>query len=52
MERFFSIGPDTLKPKRSSLMADNFENLVFLKGNPHLLKGRWLSQMEKEEENV
>lgn len=35
VERLFSIGSDILKPKASALMADNFENLVFLKGNHH-----------------
>jgi regulator of RNase E activity RraB len=51
VERLFSIGSDILRPKRSSLTADNFEKLVFVKGNLHLLKGKkWLSQMEEEEE--
>ena len=38
MERLFSLGSDILRPKRSSLTADNFEKLVFLKGNIHLLE--------------
>ena len=38
VERLFSLGSDILRPKRSSLTAGNFENLVFLKGNMHLLK--------------
>ncbi|XP_076044807.1 uncharacterized protein LOC143027406 [Oratosquilla oratoria] len=38
VERLFSMGSDILRPKRSSLTADNFEKLVFVKGNMHLLK--------------
>jgi hypothetical protein len=38
VERLFSFGSDILRAKRSSLTADNFEKLVFLKGNMHLLK--------------
>lgn len=38
VERLFSLGSDILRPKRSSLTADNFEKLVFLKGNIHLLE--------------
>jgi hypothetical protein len=38
VERLFSFGSDILRPKRSSLTADNFETLVFVKGNMHLLK--------------
>jgi hypothetical protein len=37
-ERLFSFGSNILRAKRSSLTADNFENLVFLKGNMHLMK--------------
>lgn len=40
VERLLSIGSDILSPKRSSLTADNFEKLVFVKGNLHLLKGK------------
>ena len=53
VERLFSIGSDILRAKRSFLVADNCEHLVFLKGNPLLWKAKWLSQMkEEEEENV
>lgn len=38
VERLFSFGSDILRPKRSSLTADNFETLVFVKGNMHLFK--------------
>ena len=31
IERLFSVGKDVLKPKRSGLMDQNFEMLVFLK---------------------
>jgi hypothetical protein len=42
VERLFSEGSDILRPKRSCLTADNFEKLVFLKGNLHLLNEKWL----------
>jgi len=37
-ERRFSFGSDIPRAKRSSIAMDNFEKLVFLKGNMHLLK--------------
>ncbi len=37
VEMLFSIGSDILRPKRSTLTADNFEKLVFIKGNLQLL---------------
>jgi hypothetical protein len=37
-ERLVSFGSDILRAKRSSIAADNFEKLVFLKGNMHLMK--------------
>jgi len=37
VERLFSVGSDILRPKRSTLTADNFEKLVFVKGNLQLL---------------
>lgn len=37
VERLFSSGSDILRPKRSNLTADNFEKLVFIKGNLPLL---------------
>ncbi len=53
VERLFSIGSDILRPKRSSLTADNFEKLVFIKGNLHLLSGmKWLSSLSAVEPEV
>ena len=37
VERLFSSGSDILRPKRTNLTADNFEKLVFIKGNLPLL---------------
>jgi len=38
VERLFSLGKDILRPKRSRLSAGpNFEKLVFLKGNQHIV---------------
>jgi hypothetical protein len=37
VERMFSFGSDILRPKRSTLTATNFETLVFVKGNSHLI---------------
>jgi hypothetical protein len=53
VERLFSIGSDILRAKRSSLTADNFEKLVFIKGNLQLLDEKSISaqlDMEDEEE--
>jgi hypothetical protein len=56
VERLFSVGSDILIPKRSSLTADNFERLIFIKGNLHLLSTKkWLSSLssvEEDEENL
>ena len=38
VERLFSVAGDVLRPKRACLSEDNFEHLVFLKGNLQLLK--------------
>ncbi|KAG0716034.1 hypothetical protein GWK47_001147 [Chionoecetes opilio] len=38
VERLFSQGVDIMKVKRASLTSDNFERLVFMKGNMDLLK--------------
>lgn len=46
VERLFSTGSDILRPKRSALTADNFEKLVFIKGNFHLLGEDWMSLAE------
>jgi hypothetical protein len=35
-ERFFSMGKDTMRPKRETMSACNFEGLMFLRGNAHL----------------
>jgi hypothetical protein len=56
VERLFSIGSDILRAKRSSLTADNFEKLVFIKGNLQLLDEKSISaqldmQDEEEEED-
>ena len=49
VQKVFSFGSEVLSSRKSFLTADNFENLVFIKGNLHLLKGKnWLSQFEKE----
>lgn len=39
-----------LRPRRSSLIDDNCEKLVFVIGNMHFLKGKWLCQRGEEEE--
>ena len=36
VERFFSIGKDILRDKRATLSDENFNILMFLKGNQHL----------------
>ncbi|KAG0711844.1 hypothetical protein GWK47_019736 [Chionoecetes opilio] len=41
VERLFSTAGDVLRPKRACLSEDNFEYLVFLKGNLHLLKQKF-----------
>lgn len=37
VERIFSTAEHIIRPKRSSLTANNFEELVFMKGNMDLL---------------
>jgi hypothetical protein len=49
VERLFSSGSDILRPKRSTLTADNFEKLVFLKGNLHLLDAKRIAQLQTED---
>lgn len=51
VERLFSLGSDVFRPKWSFLTDDNFEKLVFVYGHTDLLKGKWLCQMEEEEDN-
>ncbi|XP_050701350.1 uncharacterized protein LOC126987895 isoform X3 [Eriocheir sinensis] len=46
VERVFSMGLNILKPKRSTLTFMNFERVMLLKGNEHLL------QFEIPEEEV
>ena len=38
VERLFSLGKDIKRAKRSSLSDNNFNMLMFLKGNEHLAK--------------
>ena len=38
VERLFSTGKDVLRAKRSSLSDDNFNTLMFMKGNMHLMQ--------------
>ena len=37
VERLFSLGRDILRDKRASLSDKNFERLMFLKGNNHIV---------------
>ena len=37
VERLFSTGKDILTPKRASLSDENFNMLMFIKGNMHLM---------------
>jgi hypothetical protein len=39
VERFFSMGKDILRPKRATLSDENFEILMFLRGNMHISQG-------------
>ncbi|KAG0721405.1 DDB1- and CUL4-associated factor 5 [Chionoecetes opilio] len=50
VERLFSMGSDILRPKRSALTASNFEKLVFLKGNLHMLNQKKWEEEEEEED--
>ena len=43
VERLFSMGSDVLRAKRSSLTADNFEKLLFIRGNLQLLDEKSIS---------
>ena len=44
VERLFSTASDVLRAKRSSLTAENFENLIFKKGNMELMGKHWKSK--------
>ena len=52
VERLFSMGSDILRAKRSSLTADNFEKLLFIKGNLQLLDEKSISaKLDMEDED-
>ena len=51
VERLFSTAGDVLRPKRACLSEDNFEHLVFLKGNLHLLKQKFKVPRGMDEED-
>ncbi|KAG0712311.1 Zinc finger BED domain-containing protein 4 [Chionoecetes opilio] len=51
VERLFSTAGDVLRPKRACLSEDNFEYLVFLKGNLHLLKQKFKVPRGVDEED-
>jgi hypothetical protein len=46
VERLFSIGKDIFRAKRASLSDENFEMLLFMKGNIHLIAA--LEQAKKK----
>lgn len=46
VERLFSFGSDILRPKRSALSSQNFEQLVFMKGNLKIIE----KNLQEEEE--
>ena len=50
VERLFSSAGDILRAKRSSLSNINFEQLVFVRGNMHLLGYKEVQEQDKEEE--
>ncbi|XP_050708973.1 uncharacterized protein LOC126993880 [Eriocheir sinensis] len=50
VERLFSSAGDILRAKRSSLSNVNFEQLVFVRGNMHLLDYKDVGQQHMEEE--
>lgn len=49
-KRLFSSAGDILRAKRSSLSNINFEQLVFVRGNMHLLGYKEVQEQDKEEE--
>ena len=52
VERLFSTAGDVLRPKRACLSEANFEHLVFLKGNLHLVKPKFkVPRVEEDEED-
>ncbi len=46
VERLFSMASDVLRAKRSCLTAENFENLIFMKGNMDIMS----LKIQQEEE--
>jgi len=48
VERLFSTAGNVLRPKRSSLTASNFEQLVLLKGNSMVLKAALKEDLKKD----
>jgi hypothetical protein len=50
VERLFSSAGDILRAKRSSLSNINFEQLVFVRGNMHLLGYKEVQEQDNEEE--
>ncbi|KAG0713272.1 hypothetical protein GWK47_016559 [Chionoecetes opilio] len=52
VERLFSSAGDILRPKRSSLSNINFEQLVFVRGNMHLLGYKEVTTVASEVEVV
>ncbi|QQP36697.1 Uncharacterized protein FKW44_021870, partial [Caligus rogercresseyi] len=50
VERLFSMASDVLRAKRSCLTAENFENLIFMKGNMDIIQQHIMSLKIQEEE--
>ena len=52
VERFFSIGKDILRDKRATLSDENFNILMFLKGNQHLRQYRFTDLQKSSASNA
>lgn len=50
VERLFSTASDVLRAKRSCLTAENFECLVFMKGNMDIIQQHMSLKIHEEEE--
>ncbi|QQP40754.1 Uncharacterized protein FKW44_014906 [Caligus rogercresseyi] len=50
VERLFSMASDVLRAMRSCLTAENFENLIFMKGNMDIIQQHIMSLKIQEEE--
>eukprot|EP00096_Caligus_rogercresseyi_P013875 TRINITY_DN646_c0_g1_i10.p1 TRINITY_DN646_c0_g1~~TRINITY_DN646_c0_g1_i10.p1 ORF type:complete len:713 (-),score=162.64 TRINITY_DN646_c0_g1_i10:334-2472(-) len=50
VEQLFSMASDVLRAKRSCLTAENFENLIFMKGNMDIIQQHIMSLKIQEEE--